>query len=107
MTGVKASTLLAAASGALVSMTFIQGLTTKEGLLVIASGTVTSVYLTPVVQGVFEHYTGAQMTQDWTHAASFLTGLLGMNVLAGFVKLVRDFRKDPWGTILRIRGGVK
>lgn len=95
--GVKISAVVAGVIGGIVSLSFIQNLTPWKAFIAIVTGAASAAYLTPLVVTWFSF--GAEVE----HAVAFFSGLLGMNLLAGFFKLSERFRERPLDTIRDVK----
>ncbi len=87
--GIKFSATFAGLVGALISLRFIQGLTWYLALASTLSGAAAASYLTPMV------VVAVQAGPGMENAIAFVIGLIGMNVIAGIVKLSVFFATNP------------
>lgn len=79
--------------GAIAGIAFIpKSLTILQTIVAAVGGFGCAVYLPPVAF----HYLGiVEPSNDLIGGASFLLGVVGMNLLGGAVELSRRWRKDP------------
>ncbi|EFO33595.1 peptidase M48, Ste24p [Roseibium sp. TrichSKD4] len=96
--GAKVSVMIAGLIGSIVSLTFMRDLTAGRAFLYIVTGTACAIYGTPIVV----KWMG--ITEPIENGAAFLTGLVGMNVLAGLFKISERFRHEPIKTLHSIKG---
>lgn len=96
--GIKADATIAGLIGGVISLSFLRDLTPFKAFLAILTGSACAAYLTPLVVVYF------RLGESGEHAAAFLTGLLGMNILAGLFKLSERFRNEPIKTIKNLKG---
>lgn len=75
----------AAASGAFVSLALLQGLSYRIAVFTFISGLVTSYFVGPLVCEYFR-----METQSSCGAASFLTGVFGMQIIGGIWHWLQD-----------------
>lgn len=95
--GMRIWALVAGFAGAVVSLSFVQGLSPRQAAVTVGSGWLASAYLTPL---------GVQylsLPQSVENGSAFIVGLCGMSILGGLFKAARNFRDNPL-SLLR-RGG--
>lgn len=95
--GIKLSAVLAGLIGGIVSLSFIRNLTPLKAFLATLTGAASAAYMTPLIVN------GLELGADFEHAIAFLTGLLGMNVLAGIFKVSERFQEKPLETLRDIK----
>ena len=98
--GVKVSAIVAGFVGGVVSLAMIRDLTPKVAITTVIGGTACAAYLTPLIVNYLELDNG-----DLSNALAFLTGVCGMNGVAGVFKLSERFRANP--SIDALKGRVK
>ncbi|MCH2165925.1 MAG: hypothetical protein MK098_14960 [Marinovum sp.] len=95
--GIKLSAVLAGLIGGIVSLSFIRNLTPLKAVFATLTGAASAAYITPLIVNGFE------LGHELEHAVAFLTGLLGMNILAGIFKLSERFQQKPLETLRDIQ----
>ena len=100
--GIRVAGLVAGFFGAVVSLSFIQGLTRTQAVISAVTGFLASAYLTPLAVLLAEHYF-APLPTVVQNGFAFIVGLIGMSLLGGLVKGARLFRDDPSGFLRRLR----
>lgn len=95
--GVNLSAVLAGLVGGIVSLSFIRNLTPLKALLATITGAASAAYMTPLIVN------GMNLSADVEHPIAFLTGLLGMNILAGLFKVSERFQQKPLETLRDIK----
>lgn len=88
--GAKLSAIIAGFVGGVVSLAMIRDLTPKVAVTTVIGGTACAAYLTPLIVAYFE-LGGSELE----NALAFLTGVCGMNGVAGVFKLSERFRANP------------
>lgn len=97
--GAKISAIVAGFVGGVVSLAMIRDLTPKVAITTVIGGTACAAYLTPLIVSYFN--LGGS---DLENALAFLTGVCGMNGVAGVFKLSEKFKANPSIDVLK-RGG--
>ena len=97
--GAKISAIIAGFVGGVVSLAMIRDLTPKVAITTVIGGTACAAYLTPLIIS-YLNLSGS----DLENALAFLTGVCGMNGVAGVFKLSEKFKANPSFDILK-RGG--
>ena len=87
--GIKVGYTLAGAIGGLLSLRYIDKLSTMGRALAIMAGASVASYVTPVVDDVFNLSTPSES------AVAFFLGLTAMNIIPGVLKLSEMFSQDP------------
>ncbi len=95
--GIKLSGALAGLIGGIVSLSFIRNLTPLRAILATLTGAASAAYITPLIVRGFE------LEYELEHAVAFLTGLMGMNILAGFFRISERFQQKPLETLRDIK----
>ncbi|EFO31548.1 peptidase M48, Ste24p [Roseibium sp. TrichSKD4] len=95
--GVKISALVAGLVGAVVSLTFMRDLSPARALLYIITGTACAAYGTPLV------VKWLSLTGPTENGIAFITGMVGMNILAGVFKISERFKREPVKTYHAIK----
>lgn len=95
--GIKLSAVLAGLIGGIVSLSFINNLTLLKAIFAILTGAASAAYITPLIVSGFD------LGHELGNAVAFLTGFLGMNVLAGVFKLSDRFQQKPLDTLRDIK----
>lgn len=88
--GVKLSAVIAGFVGGVVSLAMIRDLTPKIAVTTVIGGTACAAYLTPLIVDYLE--LGGSNLEN---ALAFLTGVCGMNGVAGVFKISERFRASP------------
>lgn len=97
--GIDLSPAVAGFIGALISLRFLATMSPVQVWITLATGFITSGYLTPVVH--------AYLTTVPEGGIGFIIGFLSMGVLGGAMELVNSFKASPGDFIKRFfnRGG--
>jgi small basic protein len=95
--GIKLSAVLAGLIGGIVSLSFIRNLTPLKAVFATLTGAASAAYTTPLIVSGFD------FGHELENAIAFLTGLLGMNVLAGIFKISERFQQKPLETLRDIK----
>ncbi len=108
--GIAYDQALAGTVGGVVSLAFVRDLTPLKVWLAIFTGFACSAYLTSSLTrlaiSLIEKFIGPiQPARQDLLAVAFVLGLLGVYLVAGFVKLAERFGTDPLDLIRRIRNG--
>lgn len=74
-------------AGAILSLTFLRGLTRKEAFWAVVTGFASAIFTTPLAV----HYFGLPVDGDTQNGVAFLIGLLAMNVIPGLKALAGKF----------------
>lgn len=74
-------------AGAVLSLTFLHGLTRKQASAAIFTGFLSAVFTTPLAVGYF----GLPHDADSQNGVAFLIGLLAMNIIPAFKALAERF----------------
>jgi hypothetical protein len=98
--GVKLTALVAGFVGGIVSLAMIRDLTPKIAVTTVIGGTACAAYLTPLI---IEYFNLAESNLE--NALAFLTGVCGMNGVAGVFKISERFRANP--SIEALKKGLK
>jgi len=88
--GTKISAIVAGFVGGVVSLAMIRDLTPKVAITTVIGGTACATYLTPLIIDYFQ-LGGSNLV----HPLSFLTGICGMNIVAGVHKISERFKANP------------
>lgn len=96
--GAKISSLIAGFAGAALSLTYIRQLNHRSAMIAQAGGLASAVFLAPAVISFFH------LPDSTEGAVYFLTGLLGLNILAAISGLIDIARADPKGVLHGIIG---
>lgn len=91
--GIKYATLAAGFAGGVVSLSFIVGLTKAQMISAVATGALTSGYLTPIAVELGAKWFA--VTPAVEGAVGFFIGLCAMNIIPGLLALSKKFRDDP------------
>ncbi|MGY1448714.1 peptidase M48, Ste24p [Pseudomonas chlororaphis] len=84
---VKYGVFLGAFGGAILSLTFLQGLTRKQAACAFFTGFASAIFCTPLAISFFKLEPGGE-TQ---YGVAFLIGLLAMNIIPGLKALAGKF----------------
>ncbi|EXF95788.1 holin [Pseudomonas fluorescens HK44] len=84
---VKYGAFIAGFAGALLSLTFLQGLTRKQAASAFLTGFASSVFTTPLAL----HYFALPADGAIQYGVAFLIGLLAMNIIPGLKALAGKF----------------
>lgn len=87
--GIKLSVIIAGFMGGVISLTFVRELTSTQMAAAVATGTVTTHYLTPLVL----FYSGAASSIE--NGVAFIIGVMAMNIIPGMLRLSEIFKQDP------------
>ncbi|WP_150526835.1 peptidase M48 [Roseibium sediminis] len=87
--GVKLSAVVAGLVGAVVSLGYMRELTPGRAFLYILTGTACAAYGTPLV------VKWLAVSGATENGVAFLTGVVGMNILAGVFKVSERFKREP------------
>lgn len=98
--GVKVTALIAGFVGGIVSLAMIRDLTPKIAVTTVIGGTACAAYLTPLIVE-YLNLGGSNLE----NALAFLTGVCGMNGVAGVFKISQRFRNNP--SIEALKKGVQ
>jgi hypothetical protein len=79
--------IIAGFAGAILSLTFLQGLTRKQAAWAFFTGFSSAIFCTPLAVGFFKLEPGGE-TQ---YGVAFLIGLLAMNIIPGLRALAGKF----------------
>jgi uncharacterized membrane protein len=88
--GAKISAIVAGFVGGVVSLAMIRDLTPKIAVTTVIGGTACAAYLTPLIVEYLD--LGGSNVEN---ALAFLTGVCGMNGVAGVFKISERFRANP------------
>jgi hypothetical protein len=88
--GIKTSAVVAGFVGGVVSLAMIRDLTPKVAITTVIGGTACAAYLTPLIIEYLD--LGGSNLEN---ALAFLTGVCGMNGVAGVFKLSERFKANP------------
>lgn len=91
--GIDLSPAVAGFIGAMISLRFLATMSPMQVWITLATGFVTSGYLTPVVH--------VYLSSVPEGGIGFLVGFLSMGVLGGAMELVNDWKKSPGDFIKR------
>jgi hypothetical protein len=102
--GLKAAPALAGFIGGVISLAFMQSLSITGKILSVLGGAFSAGYFSPLII----HYLGDAITDapSAENAVAFLTGLIGMNMLAGIYRVSLALREDP-SSIMEIFKGKR
>jgi len=103
--GVKASVVLAAFCGSVVSA-MISGGSFLQRTVTAVVGCLTSIYLTPIALEIIGPWFTSVRGPQLEHASAFMTGLLGMSIASGLYTIGRQFKKKPLEVLERTRKPV-
>ncbi len=98
--GTKISAIVAGFVGGVVSLAMIRDLTPKIAITTVIGGTACAAYLTPLIIEYFQ--LGGSNLEN---ALAFLTGVCGMNGVAGVFKISERFKANP--SIEALKNGPK
>lgn len=87
--GVKYAAMVAGAAGAVISLRYIDDLSTIGRVLAVITGTLTAGYGSPAAGQWLD------LTQPTENAVAFVLGLTAMNLIPGLLKLSDQFASDP------------
>lgn len=87
--GIKFSVVIAGFMGGVIALTFVRQLTKAQMGAAVATGTVTTHYLTPLATHL------GSLGPDVESGVAFLIGIMAMNIIPGFLKLSEAFKADP------------
>lgn len=93
--GMRIWALVAGFAGAVVSLSFVQGLSSRQAAVTVGSGWLASAYLTPLILQYFS------LPQSVENGSAFIVGLCGMSILGGLFKLGGSFRESPMSFLKR------
>jgi hypothetical protein len=103
--GLKAAPALAGFVGGVISLAFMQSLSLTGKVLSVLGGMFAAGYFSPLIV----HYVADSMQHGpgLENAIAFLTGLVGMNFLAGIYKVSLALRENPASVIDILKGRGK
>lgn len=104
--GIKAAPALAGFIGGVISLAFMQSLSLTGKILSVFGGAFSAGYFAPLIVHYF-YSSGASLAAGTENAIAFLTGLIGMNFLAGIYKVSLALREDPSSVLKIFRNGEK
>ncbi len=96
-------------AGAMLSMAFGERLTLRGKALSVGVGMAAAIFIAPaahVLAGMFWPGELGELPQQIKNFISFLTGLLGMVFLSGFVEAVAKYSRHPLGLVRFQAGGL-
>ena len=96
MLGIKFATLIAGAIGGVLSLHYIEDLTTLGRIMAVISGMAMAGYGTPALDSWLN------MPNALENIVAFGLGLTTMNIIPGLLRLSAIFRDDPLGFIRRV-----
>lgn len=100
--GVEIGVALAGFWGAVASLSFIPQLKPYQAIGIVLVGTVTAMYLTPLVVPHLPVWVGD--SESLKRGVAFVLGVTGMSIVGGIVKLGHLFQKDPLKVIRGTKG---
>jgi hypothetical protein len=83
--GLKVATLVGGFFGALVSLKFIEGLSTRQRGSTVLAGTIVSAYITPIAVEFLE------ITPKLEGGIAFILGLFGMSLTGAIIKALPEW----------------
>ena len=90
----KFGTAAAGFAGAILSLSFLKGLTRKQAALAVVTGFLTSIFTTQLVIAYF----GLPADDESRNGVAFLIGLLAMNIIPGLKAAAERFLPSSRGT---------
>lgn len=83
---------LAGFFGSILSMSFVDGMSTKQRAIAIVSGMIMAHYLSPLIAYLFKE-------GDYQETIGFLIGLFGMSICAAIFRAIQN--SDLWGLVAK------
>lgn len=84
--------ILAGFIGAIMSMSFVDGMSKKQRVVAICSGMVMAHYLAPLIAFLFKE-------EEYQETIGFLIGLFGMSICSAIFRAIQN--SDVWGLIVK------
>ncbi len=84
--------VIAGFMGAILSMSFVDGMGRRQRAVAIFSGMVMAHYLAPLIAALFKE-------PDYKETIGFLIGLFGMSICAAIFRAIQN--SDLWGLVAR------
>ena len=92
--GVEPTVIVAGLVGSVTALLLIPSLTFKQALAVLVGGIGCAAYVTPLAVQIFEYYFD-DLNQNLENGMAFGLGVIGMNIIAGVLKLAQQWRQKP------------
>jgi hypothetical protein len=94
--GLKFATLIAGAIGGVISLRYIEELTTFGRVMAVLSGMAIAGYGTPALDSLLD------LSSAMENVIAFGLGLTAMNLIPGLLRISALFKEDPLGFIRRV-----
>ena len=92
--GIDIAVIIAGLVGSVTALLLIPALTFKQALAILVGGVGCAAYITPITVEIAERYI-EQVDRNLENGLAFGLGIIGMNVIAGFLKLAQQWRQKP------------
>ena len=92
--GIDPTVIVAGFVGSVAALLLIPSLTFKQAVAILIGGIGCAAYMTPIAVEVIEYYL-QDVDQSLENGMAFGLGVIGMNVIAGFLKLAQQWRQKP------------
>ena len=92
--GIEPTVIVAGLVGSVAALLLIPSLTFKQALAILVGGVGCAAYVTPLAVQIFTYYFG-DLSQNLENGMAFGLGVIGMNIIAGILKLAQQWRHKP------------